>query len=227
MRKLYNGLSHPRVCDLRGQKFSRLLVLHQDLSKTKAVYWVCRCDCGSQVSLQGSWISSGNTGSCGCLRRELRTKHGLFKTDEYMIWYGIKDRCYSSDRDPKAFERYGGRGIAMCEEWRNDVAAFYRDMGPRPNKQMTIERIDNNKGYYKENCVWATRKQQGRNRRDNRIVKYQGIEMPMCVFIERHCPYFTHEAVRYRLKQGLSTEQILSIPKGAHFSKLVAGKRSE
>lgn len=216
---------HPRVLDLRDRKFGRLYVLDRDWSKRTIVFWLCKCICYNFASIQSSQLTAGTTKSCGCIRREMQTRHGMFKMPEYGIWQGIIDRCCRPERDPEAWARYGGRGIGICNEWKNNPRKFYEDLGPRPNKQMTVERIDNNKGYSKENCRWATRKEQGRNRRDNHIVKYQGVEMSLAAFRENFCSHFTHESIRYRLKQGLSTEQIINTPKHVRYSKLVAGMK--
>ena len=210
------------LIDLRGQKFGRLIVLIRNKTYPKSTHWICKCDCYNFSSVESIGLRYETTKSCGCLRRELRTKHGLFKTDEYSIWKGIIDRCHNqSKQDPEIWARYGGRGIEVSKEWRNDVSKFYEDMGPRPSKRMTVERIDNNKGYCKENCKWATRKEQGRNRHDNHIVVFNGVEMPLSQFRENHCSWFTQESLRYRLKQGLTTEQIIQIPKHTRYTKLL------
>lgn len=96
---------------------------------------------------------------------------------EYSIWVMMKQRCYNVAC--KSYKNYGGRGIDVCPEWRESYKAFIADMGPRPDKQYTLERKDNSKGYYKDNCVWATRREQSLNKRDNRIITIDGISKTM------------------------------------------------
>jgi hypothetical protein len=99
--------------------------------------------------------------------------HGNSRLNEYAIWHLIKVRCYNKNN--KAYYRYGGRGIVMCDEWRDSFMAFYEDMGNRPSKDHSIDRIENDKGYYKENCRWATRKEQQNNRRNSIRVVHKGV----------------------------------------------------
>jgi len=107
----------------------------------------------------------------------MRNMHGLSKTRENRIWRGIKDRCYNPNRPE--YVRYGGRGIKMCEEWKNDFTTFYRDMGVRPSPNHSVERIDTNGDYEPSNCRWATRVEQQNNMRGNVKVKYMGEVMTL------------------------------------------------
>jgi hypothetical protein len=102
----------------------------------------------------------------------MRNMHGLSKTRENRIWRGIKDRCYNPNRPE--YKLYGGRGVVMCDEWKNDFTAFYRDMGVRPTPQHSVERIDTNGNYEPSNCRWATRVEQQNNMRKNVHVEYKG-----------------------------------------------------
>ncbi len=130
----------------------------------------CRCDCGSLTKvLVGNLLKE--TRSCGCLKRAqtatrnriANTTHGLSRSSEYRIWLGMKQRCHN-ENDP-AFGRYGGRGIAVCEEWRATFPAFFAHIGPRPSRQHSVDRMDNDRGYEPGNVRWATAKEQQNNTR--------------------------------------------------------------
>lgn len=129
--------------------------------------WRCRCDCGNTHDAVRGALVSGLTLSCGCLNRERaaerKTTHGGSKHPLYVTWRHMLERCL----DPKcpSWKNYGGRGITICEQWRNDFTAFIRYIGPRPSDQYSVDRIDNDKGYEPGNVRWATREQQAQNRR--------------------------------------------------------------
>lgn len=178
--------SHKRFTDLTGMKFVRYTVLHyagtiMSGGKSKA-HWVCQCDCGEKRLVDSYDLRCGNSGSCGCLRIEIcrakATTHGHAPgskpSPELKTWYHIKDRCHNPN-DP-AFDRYGGRGIFVCKEWMDSFETFYGDMGPRPSRHHSIERVENNGPYSKDNCIWADKKTQGRNKRNNIKVMHNGRE---------------------------------------------------
>lgn len=162
------------LIDRVGQRFGRLLVLHREGTKNDSPAWSCSCDCGNKTVVSSRSLTTGNTSSCGCLYREKaaamgkgNVTHGRSSgkdSAEYGIWHGMKTRCYN-DKDPH-FKNYGARGIKVCARWRDSFEEFYRDMGPRPAPYLTIERKNNDRGYYKANCVWATMSQQAQNRRN-------------------------------------------------------------
>lgn len=137
--------------------------------------WVFLCDCGKIVTRMASNVKRGNTQSCGCFKLVVCKTHGMRKSSEYNIWIKIKDRCFN-EKNPD-YRHYGGRGITMCDEWCHDFAAFYVDMGPRPSKDHSIDRIDVNGSYCKVNCRWATWGEQQANRRNNVWLWYKGREM--------------------------------------------------
>lgn len=165
--------------DLTGKRFGKLVVecrAGKDSSGHSA--WRCKCDCGNTKVARGSHLKAGDIQSCGCIVAEqLRgrsTKHGLEHTRLYRIWRGIMARCYNPESN--RYHRYGGRGITVCEEWKNDVKAFfdwavangYRD-------DLTIDRKDNDGPYSPDNCRWATQKEQLNHTSRNRNVTINGV----------------------------------------------------
>lgn len=160
--------------DILGKRFGKLLVLSRASEKTPSghVLWECQCDCGNGTKALSSNLVSGNTTSCGCLKVERNTTHGMSSSPEYMVWEGMIRRC--ENKNFKQFEDYGGRGIKICKRWRESFKNFYEDMGPRPSAFHTIDREDNDGDYEPNNCRWATRAEQVRNRRNNVYYQYKG-----------------------------------------------------
>ena len=157
------------VKDLTGLRFGRLTVIEfvgRDKSGHKV--YSCVCDCGNNVSVDQSRLKSGNTKSCGCLRREATgdrvRKHGMKNTRLNRIWRSIKYRCDNPNHKDHAI--YYDRGIAVCAEWKNDFKAFYDwALSNGYSDDLSIDRIDNDKGYSPDNCRWATAKEQRLNQR--------------------------------------------------------------
>ncbi len=158
------------------QKFGRLFVVSRaGITKEGQATWNCICDCGKETIVQGRFLRNGRIKSCGCLQREVASvrhfKHGMYGTSTYHIWDAMKSRCLN--KNSVHYKNYGGRGIGVCDRWVSSFVDFFADMGERP-EGLTIERIDNDGDYTPENCKWATRQEQSRNCRRNRMIEYQG-----------------------------------------------------
>jgi hypothetical protein len=163
------------VIDIVGQRFGRLVVLsYAGKDKYNGAIWLCRCDCGIAKSIARRQLQSGDTVSCGCYHREKvaeigrlsKTTHGMSRSPTHVVWTHIISRCTNPKN--RAWKNYGGRGIAVCDRWRNSFEAFIADMGEKPSG-MTIERVDNDRGYEPENCVWLKPSLQNRNRRTTKL----------------------------------------------------------
>jgi hypothetical protein len=163
---------------LTGKIFGRLVVDSENPIRTLSgiIQWNCTCECGSKTIVTGSNLVRNHTKSCGCLSKDAvisrNTTHGLSDSPEYGIWQAMIKRC-TKPNDP-AYSDYGGRGITVTDRWLNSFEAFYEDMGPRPSPDHSIDREENDKGYYKENCRWVTRIEQANNTRRNVFYEYKG-----------------------------------------------------
>lgn len=154
----------------KGDRHGRLTAISQ-AGRTKAggVVWLFRCDCGTETAISASRVRDKDepTRSCGCLKREHDAKlrlHGLTDTPEHKAWMGMRARCYNPNH--QSYKNYGGRGITVCDRWRDSFHSFLEDMGPRPADHLSLDRRDNDRGYEPGNCRWATDLQQNRNRRN-------------------------------------------------------------
>lgn len=171
-----------------GKKFGRLTVLEEckERDKHNKIMYKCVCDCGNISIINGSNLRSGNSKSCGCVNHEPNNhnfKHGKIHTRLYRIWHGMKNRCYNTSN--KDYKNYGARGITVCDEWKDDFMAFYNwSMSNKYNDILTIDRIDNNKGYSPTNCRWVDITEQIRNRRNTLYVTYQGKTKPLIEWCE-------------------------------------------
>lgn len=152
---------------MAGQRFGRLFVLgrsdYRRPGRSPGAFWDCRCDCGGMTVVLGASLRGGLTQSCKCLHDTFAVTHGATHTSEYKAWESAKARCFQPNHH--GFKNYGGRGITMCEEWRNDFPAFLAHVGPRPHPTYSIDRINNNGNYEPGNVRWATKTQQIHNRR--------------------------------------------------------------
>lgn len=178
--------------DLTGKKFNRLTAIALERDSAGRLKWRCSCDCGNTALVYGSHMANGATRSCGCLKSEstaarnrATTKHGMWRSNEFAIWSSMLNRCYVKS-DKGSYPRYGGRGILVCERWRTDFTAFLADMGPRPSRDHSLERVDNDLGYEPGNVVWATRVEQQNNRHNNVRVTVNGETLTATQLARKH-----------------------------------------
>lgn len=196
--------------DLTGETFTRLTVVGRGRLANGDLGWECLCSCGKTVNLYGHTLISGNNRSCGCLLQETRDKkHKLLRNRCYRSWNAMKDRCLNT-KSPQ-YQRYGGRGITICDRWANSFDAFLEDMGDRP-EGASIDRIDNDKGYEPGNCRWSDSKSQGRNRRVNRLVTAFGETKPISAWVDDPRCVVGKHCILHRLNSGWEGDRVVTTP---------------
>lgn len=180
---------HPHARNLAGSVFGRLTALRPvGVDKRRHVLWECRCACGETAIIPSLSLTTKNTQSCGCYRRETVRTHGQSgsspnPTRTWRIWQGMKQRCGNSNNPDYA--NYGGRGITVCAEWIGSFEVFLADMGPCPSTQHSIDRKDNNGPYSPGNCRWATKAEQEHNKRTNHFITWNGQTFCVTEWAER------------------------------------------
>jgi len=167
-----------------GQTFGRLTAIcFNGKDRYNHPIWMFLCTCGKKKEISAISVFKGVTRSCGCLRKEnskiMKSTHGLGHLDEYVIWCGIKQRCFNPKC--KEYRLYGARGIILCDAWKHDFKAFYEYIGPRPTKHHSIDRIDSNGNYEPGNVRWATHLEQANNVRSNTILTCRGESKTMAM----------------------------------------------
>ncbi len=205
-----------KLIDLTGQKFGRLTVMSRaENTKDGKAKWKCKCDCdGKIVEVRSTKLRSGETKSCGCLQKEIiskcNTKHGDSCNRLYQIWNNIRERTNRINHP--YYKDYGGRGIFICEEWKENYLLFKEwAMSNGYNENLTIDRIDNDKGYEPDNCRWVTAKTQQNNKRSNKNMTYNGVTKTLSEWAEH--TGISKTALKQRLnKLGWSLEKALTTP---------------
>lgn len=203
-----NECSVPRN-DLTGHTFGRLSVKSfAGRTMRGMALWNCVCQCGSVVVCRVDHLQGGDSQSCGCRRLELQSKHGLSGIAEHKVWKSMRQRC--SNKNNKDYLAYGARGITVCKEWETSFEVFYRDMGPRPSANHSIDRIDNSKGYCPDNCRWVTHDDQCNNRRSSVRLTLRGESKTVKQWAE--CLGISSSTLHTRRHAGWSDEAILQTP---------------
>lgn len=202
------------MLNLLNQKFGKLLAIEKAPNKGNKTAWKCVCDCGNITISRTSDLALGKSQSCGCVRLQKTTKHGLVKSIAYKRWQSMLGRCFQ----PSTFQfaQYGGRGITCDVSWKI-FTNFHNDMGEPPTPKHTLDRINPNKNYFKENCRWATRKEQANNRRNNRILEYKGENKTVSEWA--NVLNMDEELIRGRLKLNWPVQEIFETPKEAQLSR--------
>lgn len=215
-----------KVVDITGNKYGRLTVLsYEGLKRTNdkghlCAYWRCKCECGNEITVLGTSLRSGNTLSCGCLQSDIiKTRNAMFakhgakrngmRDRLYSIWLSMKSRCNGVNRN--AYKYYCGREIKVCKEWDHDFIAFrewainngYRD-------GLSIDRINNDKGYSPNNCRWATAKEQANNRRNNILIEYSGKKQSVGDWARD--TGLSYRTINARIKAGWEVNKALEYP---------------
>lgn len=164
-----------KLIDLTGKKYNHLLVIERaENSHCGVSRWKCLCDCGNETIVRAANLKNGAVKSCGCLRsKPWNKKHGLSNTRLYRKWQSMKRRCY--DISAPQYKHYGGRGICVCDEWKNNFEAFQDwSLLTMGDESLTLERIDVNGDYSPDNCTWVDKKSQANNRTSCVMITYQG-----------------------------------------------------
>lgn len=205
-----------KFIDLKDKVFGRLKV-QRFIGKNKYFHsmWRCQCSCGTIIEVSTSNLRNGTIKSCGCLHKDSRHtcnfKHGMHDSSEYNTWSAMTDRCYNKKNN--AYRYYGGRGIKICESWRGEKGFenFYKDMGAKKGNLVTIERIDVNGDYTPNNCMWASRNEQTKNKRCNVMYFMDGKSFNR----NELAAYFSinNKSIVYYEKKGFSKQEIIQILK--------------
>ena len=222
-RSLCNGSSTSCGCrhtrNLQGVTFGELVVISFAKSVSgKGIYWNCLCSCGEKCVKRGDDMVAGATKSCGNLRRLRFWVHGECWSAEYKAWLALRTRCYN----PKSarYKSYGARGIRVCGLWRNSFAEFLQDVGKKPSRQHSIDRIDNDLGYFcghcddcrlsgisSCNCKWSTKAEQDRNKQGNVWMTARGKTMILADWAKETGQ--NDSLIRSRRKRGWSDEKAI------------------
>lgn len=200
--------------NLVGQKFHRLTVLEfAEMINGDSYFW-CECECGNRKKIRGYELTNGGIKSCGCLLiewlREAKKKHGMSRTVEYRTYGRMLERCNNPNHSN--YFNYGGRGIFVCDRWqgKDGFTNFFSDMGQRPGKGYSIDRIDNNGPYSPDNCRWVTQKEQNSNYRQNLNIEIDGIIKNATAWAETYG--ISRDVIYNRIQKGWDARRAVITP---------------
>lgn len=185
-------------------KYGRWTILGPSECKKQFVH--CRCDCGTDRDVYVQSLRSGRSTSCGCsnIRHGHARKRGRL-TAEYQAWCNMRARCYKPSY--RSYQRYGGRGIGVCQRWRESFENFLTDVGPKPSPNHSLGRIDNDGDYCPENCRWETQAEQSLNTSRKRLITYRGVTKHLFEWATELG--LTAECLRGRFRQGWSLDDAM------------------
>jgi hypothetical protein len=195
------------MLDLTGQRFGLLTVVSIHEKTPKGPKWLCHCDCGGSISPRYDALLTGRAKSCGCSRKRHGNTGVGWATPEYKSWAAMIARCCVPSNG--MHHRYGAKGITVCERWRT-FENFLADMGPKPTLGHSIERENNSKGYLPDNCRWATRTEQQRNRTNTRTLTIDGVTKPQTQWAEDSGTPISR--IKSRLAMGWSAKEAVFAP---------------
>jgi hypothetical protein len=204
--------------DLTGNKYGKLTVVSFNGYFNRHTHWNCSCSCGGRTIATSNNLVRGNTLSCGCVQKERASKaskkHGLSSHRCYNVWRSMINRC--EDHNNIMWHRYGKRGISVCKEW-HVFENFIKDMGI-PEPKVDIDRIDNQKGYSKDNCRWVSRKVNARNTSKTIMIEWNGKNVPMIELGETYG--INYKCLYKRIKSGWNVREALLTKSGEKRSKV-------
>ena len=197
----------PNIFDITNKKFGRLTAIKFVYRRGKDYYWLFKCDCGKEKIIRRNFVTGGKIVSCGCYHKEkislIKRTHHLRKSPLYKVWDKMKQRCFN--KNCCSYKNYGGRGITICNEWKNDFKAFYDRANKNGYKKgLSIDRINNNGNYEPSNCHWATPSEQVRNRRNNVWITYKGQKKLLVDWLK----FFGKGNYYLKKKKGMSDKEI-------------------
>ena len=199
--------------DETGNRYGKLLVVEYAGSNGHNALWKCKCDCGNECVKLGIHLRTGHINSCGCLHKEQlinrnRRYDVIASRRLYLIWHSMIERCENAKSI--SYKNYGGRGISVCEEWHDFERFANWANGSGYSENLTIDRLDNDKNYCPENCKWSTMKEQGRNKRTNRMVTIGGKTCTLSEWCESY--EISQVTVQSRLRYGWDIEKAITTP---------------
>lgn len=200
-----------RALDLAGKRFGKLLAIERlEANGKSGLMWRCVCDCGGTKVAAAKFLNGGMFVSCGCGAIKHGHSAGGSRSKTYMAWDAMRSRCNNPEH--AAYDDYGGRGIKVCERW-SKFENFLADMGEKP-AGLSLDRKENSLGYSKENCRWATKAEQNRNTRSNRMVTHGGVTR--CIAEWSELKGWPHHVITSRLRSGWSESRAVTEPWRQH-----------